>query len=192
MFYLGHTESFSTNESTLPDLWETWTSSFGLFQLDQLCLSREDSTFPVICHSGANNHIINALDNLTLQESFNGDEDVAIGNHTGLSIFHIGSSVLYKSKTPFKLPFKLKTILNCPSTAINLVSIHTFCVDNKCWFILTNSYFVVKDNLTGQILLQGQVEMVCTQSPSLDQLLKSESLQPSLESQPHPRYDIVD
>jgi hypothetical protein len=93
-FYLGHTKSSSTNESTLLDLWETWTSSFGLLPSDELCLSREDSTFLVICHSDANNHITNALDNLTLQESFKGDEEVAFGNGTGLSIFHIGSSVL--------------------------------------------------------------------------------------------------
>jgi hypothetical protein len=110
---------------------------------------------PWYADSGANNHITSALDNLNLQEPFKGDEEVAVGNGTGLSISHIGSSILYNSKTSFKHPFKLKTILHCPSAAANLLSIHKFCVDNKCWFILTDSCFVVKDNLTGQILLQG-------------------------------------
>ena len=91
---------------------------------------------------------MNALDNLNLQESFKSDEVVVVGNGTSLSISHIGSSVLYNSKSPFKHPFKLKTILHCPSAAANLLSIHKLCIDNKCWFILTNSHFVVKDNLT--------------------------------------------
>jgi hypothetical protein len=92
---------------------------------------------------------------LTLQESFKGDEEVDVGNGTSLSISHIGSSFLYDSKSPFKHPFQFKNILHCPSAAANLLSIHKFCVDNNCWFILTNSHFIVKDNLTGQILLQG-------------------------------------
>jgi hypothetical protein len=51
---------------------------------------------------------------------------------------------------------KLNNILHCPIAAANLLSIHKFCVDNKCWFILTDSHFFVKDNFTGQTLLQGQ------------------------------------
>jgi hypothetical protein len=105
--------------------------------------------------SGANSHVTGALSNLTLQEPFKGDEEVAVGNGTGLPISHIGSSVLYNSKLPFKHSFQLQNILHCPSAAANLLSIHQFCVDNKCWFILTDSHFFVKDNLTGQILLQG-------------------------------------
>jgi hypothetical protein len=36
-----------------------------------------------------------------------------------------------------------------------MLSIQKFCVDNKCWFILTDSHYFVKDNLTRQTLLQG-------------------------------------
>jgi hypothetical protein len=110
---------------------------------------------PWYADSGANNHVTVALDNLTLQEPFKGDDDVAIGNNTGLSISHIGSSVLYNSKSPFQKPFKLNHILHCHTVAANLLSIHKFCVDNKCWFILTYSNFFMKDNLMGQTLLQG-------------------------------------
>jgi hypothetical protein len=110
---------------------------------------------PWYADSGANNHVTAALDNLTLQEPFKGDDEVAVGNGTGLAISNIGSSVLYNSKSPFQQPFKLNHILHCPAAAANLLSIHKFCVDNKCWFILTDSNFFVKDNLTGQTLLQG-------------------------------------
>jgi hypothetical protein len=110
---------------------------------------------PWYADSGANNHVTGALTNLTLQEPFKGDEEVAVGNGTGLPISHIGSSVLYNSKLPFKHSFQLQDILHCPSAAANLLSIHKFNVDNKCWFILIDSHFFVKNNLTGKILLQG-------------------------------------
>ena len=106
---------------------------------------------PWFADSGANNHITTAFDNLMLQEPFKGNDEVVVGNGTGLLISNIGSSVLYYSKHPFKL----NHILHCPSVAANLLSIHQFCVDNKCWFILTDSPFFVNDNLTGQTLLQG-------------------------------------
>jgi hypothetical protein len=38
-----------------------------------------------------------ALDNLTLQEPFIGDDEVVVGNGTCLSISNIGASVLYNS-----------------------------------------------------------------------------------------------
>jgi hypothetical protein len=71
-----------------------------------------------------------------LQESFKGDEEVVVGNGIGLPISHIGFSVLYNYYHPFKHPFKLNTILHCPSATANLLSIHKCCVNNKCWFIL--------------------------------------------------------
>ena len=104
---------------------------------------------PWYANSGANIHVTAALDNLTLQEPFKGDDEVVVGNGTSLAISNIGSSVLYNSKSSFQQPFKLNHILHCPTAAVNLLSIHKFCVDNKCWFILTDSNFFVNDNLTG-------------------------------------------
>jgi hypothetical protein len=106
---------------------------------------------PWYADSGANNHVTTTFDNLTLQEPFKGDDEVAIGNGTSLPISNTGSFILYHSK----IPFKLNNILHCPTAAVNLLSIQKLCVDNKCWFILTDSYFFIKDNCTGQTLLQG-------------------------------------
>jgi hypothetical protein len=65
---------------------------------------------PWYADSGANNHITNDLDNLTLQESFKGDEEVAVGNGTGLS--NIGSSILYDSKSiSFQTSFSIQKYL---------------------------------------------------------------------------------
>jgi hypothetical protein len=86
---------------------------------------------PWFADNEANNHVTAALGNLMLQEPFKGDDEVTIGNGTGLPISNIGSSILYNSKHPFKYPFKLKHILHCPSATANLLSIHQFCVNNK-------------------------------------------------------------
>ena len=123
---------------------------------------------PWYADSGANNHVTAALGNLTLQEPFKGDDEVAIGNGTGLAIYNIGSSVLYSSKYPFQQPFKLNHILHCPTAAANLLSIHKFCVDN----ILTDSNFFVKDNLWGRLFCKGQVRMAYIQSSFPSQAIK--------------------
>ena len=148
--------------------------SIGLLPHDWLFLSRKESTLSIGCtgykkhpsafasneedpwyaDSGANNHVTAALDNLTLQEPFKGDEEVVVSNGTSLAISNIASSVLYNSKSPFQQPFKLTHILYYLTIAANLLSIHKFFVYNKCWFILIDSNFCVKENLTRQTLLQ--------------------------------------
>jgi len=85
----------------------------------------------------ANNHVTAALENLQLQEPFKGEEKVVVCNGSGLPISHPGSSLLYNSK----LSFKLNHILHYPTTAANLLFLQKFYVDNKCWFILTDSHF---------------------------------------------------
>jgi hypothetical protein len=49
----------------------------------------------------------------------------------------------------------LNDILHYPNVAANLLSINKFCCDNDCQFILTLTYFLIQDNLTRRILLQG-------------------------------------
>lgn len=56
------------------------------------------------------------------------------------------------------LHFILKDIVHYPKASTNLLSINKFCRDNKCFFILTDSYFCVKDNKTGNVFLQGLSE----------------------------------
>jgi hypothetical protein len=107
-----------------------------------------------LADSVANNHDTAELENLTIQEPYQGTESVAVGNGNGLSILHTGSSTLHTPKSILHL----KEILHCPEASANLLSINKFCRDNNCWFKLTDTYFLVKDNLTGEILLQGPSE----------------------------------
>jgi hypothetical protein len=107
---------------------------------------------PWYADSGANHHITADLENLNLsQEPYQGTADVAVGNGSGLQIANTGSSSLIAHNSSFKL----NHVLHCPDVPINLLSIHKFCVDNHCLFILTANSFLVKDIQTGQVLLQG-------------------------------------
>lgn len=105
--------------------------------------------------SGANSHITNELENLSLQQQpFKGSEAVAVGDGGGLEIENTGSTILTSSNSHFHL----KHILHCPKAATNLLSTQKFCEDNDCYFILTDSHFFVKELKTHRLLLEGKSE----------------------------------
>jgi len=107
-----------------------------------------------LAYSGSNNHITTILENLSINQPYNGTKAVTVGNSSGLSITHTGSTSF---KTP-NIVLHFKNVLYCPQASANLLSIQNFCKDNSCFFKLTDSYFLVKANLTGEILLQGPSE----------------------------------
>ena len=120
-------------------------------------VNAEFETQDWLADSNANTHITAEASNITNPQPFNGTDTVGIGNSVGLNIKSLGSSILY-SKSPHKSYFLLKDILHCHDASINLLSINKFCLNNNCWFALTGSSFIVKDNLTRVVLLQGPSE----------------------------------
>jgi hypothetical protein len=95
------------------------------------------------------------LENLSIQpQPLQGQELVAISNGAGLGIENTGLAILYSPK----FPFHLHIILHCPTAPTNLLSIHKFCLDNNCFFILTLSHFFLNDLQTHAILLEGKSE----------------------------------
>jgi hypothetical protein len=110
---------------------------------------------PWFADSGANTHITNDLENLSIQQPFQSDDTVAVGNGTGLTIENTGSSTLQSSSNS---TFHLNKVLHCPQATANLLSIQCFCLDNDCYFILTAHYFYVKDYQTHAVLLEGRSE----------------------------------
>jgi histone deacetylase 1/2 len=101
--------------------------------------------------SGANAHITSSATNLTDQNSCHDSGTVTVGNGSGLQILNTGSTTFNLGKSNFHL----NNILHCPQVATNLISINRFCLDNNCYFILTD---LEKENLTGKILLRGVVD----------------------------------
>jgi hypothetical protein len=110
-----------------------------------------------LADSGANTHVTAESSNLTNSHPFDGSDTVGVGNGAGLPIQSIGSSLVH-SPTSSLHNFLLKNILHCLSASANLLSINKFCKDNKYWFALTDVDFIVKDNLTGTVLLHGPSE----------------------------------
>jgi hypothetical protein len=80
------------------------------------------------------------LENLTIQQPYKGNETVAVGNGSGLSICHIGSSSF---QTSYSTMLYLNGILRCLDAATNHLSINKFCCDNDCQFILIATYFLI-------------------------------------------------
>jgi hypothetical protein len=109
---------------------------------------------PWYLDSGANNHVTAELENLSLQQPYQGSNSVTVGNGGGLQIANRGSTLISTPKTLLYL----HNILHCPNASSNLLSIQKFCKDNNCYFILTSTYFVIKDLWTKEILMQGPSE----------------------------------
>jgi hypothetical protein len=113
--------------------------------------------------SAANTHITQDLENLNIQAPFQQHDTVAVGSGTTLAIANFGSTTLQSSHS--NSSFKLNSVLHCPESAANLVSIQCFCVDNSCLSILTSSHFLIFlififiiDLKKKAILLEGKSE----------------------------------
>ena len=71
---------------------------------------------PWIVNSGASHHITSQLSNLTMQQPYEGPDDIVIGDGLGLTITHIDSVTLSPS-------FKLSNVLCAHSIHQKLLSI---------------------------------------------------------------------
>jgi len=91
---------------------------------------------------------------LTLQQPFQSDETVTVGNDASLAMENSGSSILISANSKFHL----KDVLYRPQATANLLSIQKFCKDNDCYFKLTSTHFYVKDTRTSALLLEGRCE----------------------------------
>lgn len=103
---------------------------------------------------GATHHITPDMANLSIHSAYQGGDAVQVGNGQGLSINHIGSSILHASN----YSFHLRNLLHCPTASTNLLLMHQFSKDNSCYFYFDPNGFVVKDKISGRILFQGPIE----------------------------------
>ena len=104
--------------------------------------------------SGATSHITNDISNIQSPTPYHGEDKVYIGDGKGLSIDHIGTSILH---TPAH-SFKLHNVLHVPQMKHSLLSAYQFIKDNDCSLTLDINGSSVKDRFTGRTLLRGQVK----------------------------------
>ena len=102
--------------------------------------------------SGATHHLTADLGNLNLRaDDYNGPDQIRVGNGTGLSVKHVGSTQLSHPTSPFIL----RDVLHVPHITKNLISVHKFTKDTNTSLDFHPYYFLVKDRVSGKVLLRG-------------------------------------
>lgn len=91
-----HRIKFAYQGRIHPRNWQQW-----LLEKNTAQNSSDEQTW--YANSGANNYVISALENLTIQDSYKGDDEVAVGNGDDLSIAHTSSSTLCNSNNSFQM-----------------------------------------------------------------------------------------
>ena len=105
--------------------------------------------------SGATHHLTANKSNLLTRLEYSGTDQVYIGNGTGMSIHHIGNSLLQSSGS--HRTFKLQDLMHVPEITKNLISISKFAKDNNVYFEFYSTMCCVKSQPTKETLLQGRL-----------------------------------
>ena len=105
-----------------------------------------------IVDSGASHHITSDLQNLSIHNNYDGNEDIIIGDGKRIPITHSGSSTL----SSLTITFTLDDVLCAPNIKRNLISVSQFCKQNNTSIEFFPNFFLVKDLSTGASLVQGQ------------------------------------
>ncbi|KAM0957731.1 hypothetical protein ACFX2A_026350 [Malus domestica] len=117
--------------------------------------AQTSSTAPTwLLDTGASSHMTNSYTNLQSPESYNGPEQVYIGDGKGLPITHSGSSSIHT----YTHTFDLNNVLHVPDLKQDLISANRFIVDNWCFIHLYHFHFIVKDLTLGNELFKGPVK----------------------------------
>lgn len=95
-------------------------------------------------------------------DEYSGNDQIQVGNDTGLNISHIGTSKFHAHSHSFLLD----QILVVPSIQKNLISVQKFAKDNNVFFEFHDSYFLIKD-YSGSIQHKGYVQdgLYCFSQP---------------------------
>jgi hypothetical protein len=99
--------------------------------------------------SSATDHITGELEQLTMHQQYNGNEQIRAANGAGMDIVHVGQSVI---PTPTR-HLHLNQVLHVSNAHKQLVSIHRFTLDNNTFIELHLYSFLIKDQVTKRFLL---------------------------------------
>ena len=119
------------------------------------------------------------LNNLSTPSQYKGAEQVTVENGQALPINNIGNSSIHTKYHKFIL----RNVLYVPRIAMNLLSVHKFCVQNNCSYHFDANEFKIHDILTGRLLYRGLSENGV--------YLIYSKLQSKLPSFPHPSITSV-
>ncbi|KAJ3691762.1 hypothetical protein LUZ61_020926 [Rhynchospora tenuis] len=104
-----------------------------------------------ILDSGASHHVTNDINNMSSFFNYTGSDNLHIGDGSGLSIDHIGTSTITLSN----VSLFLKNVLHVSTFSRNLISLSKLLLDNpSLTIVFTNSICMLKDHHTKTILLE--------------------------------------
>jgi histone deacetylase 1/2 len=98
--------------------------------------------------------VTSELEKLTIRDKYGGHDQVHSASGTGMTIDHIGSSVLHTPSSNIHL----NKILHVPKASKNLLSVHRLAKDNHAFLEFYPDYFSIKDQGTRKTLLRGRCE----------------------------------
>ena len=101
--------------------------------------------------SGASHHVTPNSDNLQNRVTYAGQDQFYIGNGQGIEILSTQNSVLSSQHKSFSL----NNILHVLAITKNLLYVHQFTLDNNVFIELHPFFSLVKENMTGHVLLKG-------------------------------------
>lgn len=102
--------------------------------------------------SGMTDHIISDLDRLMVRNRYKGGDQVHVASGTSLHISRIGQSAI----TRYSRPIQLKNILYVPNICKHLLSVNRLVSDNHAFLEFHPHFFLIKDQTTKEILLEGR------------------------------------
>ena len=126
----------------------------AMFTTSQLANPTTVSNDAWYLDSGASHHLTPDLASLNNSTNFHGQDEVMVGDGKCISIKHIGSVALPTNNKPLRLC----TILHTPEITKQLVSVSKLCYDNNAFVEFHPSFFLVKDQFTKKVLVQGTLE----------------------------------
>ena len=109
---------------------------------------------PWLADSSTSDHLTANLNNLSIQSQYKGPKQVTVGNGQSLPINHIGNTTLHTKYHNFVL----KNVLHVPRIAMNLLSVHKFCLHNNCSCYFDANIIKIQDIPTRRLLYKGLSE----------------------------------
>ncbi|PKU70162.1 Retrovirus-related Pol polyprotein from transposon TNT 1-94 [Dendrobium catenatum] len=101
--------------------------------------------------SGASAHLTHSLDNVSQAISYNGNDNITIGDGRNIPIAHSGKGIL---PTPSS-KLKLQSLFHVPNLSYNLLSIFQLTKDNNVSVYFDTNGFIIKDLKTNHTILSG-------------------------------------
>ncbi|KAL4272896.1 hypothetical protein GQ457_13G028570 [Hibiscus cannabinus] len=114
-------------------------------------LTMNDKWYP---DSGASHHVASTQKSVQQYRPYSGTGKVYLGDGSMLPITHVGNTVVSTSERSLVI----RNMLCVPQITRNLMSVSRFACDNSVYFEFRANSCFVKDEQTGQVLLQGKVE----------------------------------